>query len=135
MKMLGVLLLLCFVFAVGSILSRNPQPAGATAQAAAVTLSQADPVEEARCRSVMDDGRRLGLVNSYKWQDGYGTVVVGFGFEQASFEDKQSLDQMARCVMTEGRHDLAGLKYVEYLDFRNHKELAKWSEVTGFSVD
>jgi hypothetical protein len=62
--------------------------------------------------------------------------VVGRGFYAASFEDKRWFDATVRCVLSEGREDTAGiLKYVEYLDDHTNKEIAKWSDVTGFSVD
>ncbi len=134
MKALG-LIAFVFLFVFVLILTGGGRSNGAPQTATAPQISAPDPAEAARCQSVMDWAIKNGLVTSYEASDGYGSVVVGLGFDSASFEDKQSLDRVARCVMTQGRHDRAGLQYVEYLDYRSHKELAKWSEVTGFSVD
>lgn len=68
-------------------------------------------------------------------RDGYESVVVGRNFDAAPFDAKQWFDATVRCVLSNGRADSAGIKYVGYLDAYTNKEVAKWSEVTGFSVD
>ena len=97
---------------------------------------QANPEQTAKCRKVLDLGFKMDALRSYKGTtDGYGTVVVGAAFTDATFEDKQMVDATVRCVLSDGRAESAGMKYVEYLDPRTHKEVARWSDVTGFAVD
>jgi hypothetical protein len=130
-----MLVLVVFVLFCVGISLQNSNKAAASAPGAAA-LPPANPAQEAKCHKVLDYGFRIGALKSYKGTgDGYGTVVVGPSFYSASFENKQALDATVRCVLSEGRNSYAGLKYVEYLDPYTNKEIAKWSNVTGFSVD
>jgi len=77
-----------------------------------------------------------GVIDTYQDQgDGFGRVVVGPFYNSVGFDDKALVDANIRCILAKGAADSAGLQYVEYLDPLTHKEIAKWSDVTGFSVD
>lgn len=129
-----LVLVLIVLFGLGQSWQNSIKATAAEPTAAA--LPPASPAQEAKCRKVLDYGFRIGALKSYKGTvDGYGTVVVGPSFYSASFENKQVLDATVRCVLSEGRKDYAGLKYVEYLDPHTNKEIARWSVYTGFAVD
>lgn len=132
---LAIFIAACFLVVIAM---RNPTtPAAAAATVSATTtLPPANPTQAAKCEKVLDYGRHIGAIKSYQGTtDGYGTVVVGPSFYSATFENKQSLDAMVRCVLSQGRADYSGLQYVGYYDPYTNKEIARWSHVTGFAVD
>lgn len=114
----------------------KPSKVAATTQPAVAALPPANPAQAAKCEKVLEYGQRMGAIKSYEsTTDGYGTVVVGPAFYSATFENKQLLDATVRCVLSQGRADYAGLKYISYNDPYTNKEIARWSSVTGFAVE
>jgi hypothetical protein len=135
-KLLGCLAFV-FFFACMIIFTHNHAAKtiakASTASTPNEALPPANPVQAAKCRKLLKDAPVTWKMSEA--QAGYGTVVVGPTFYGASFENKQWFDATVRCVLSEGRDHYAGIKYVTYLDSYTNKEIAKWSDVTGFSVD
>lgn len=111
----------------------GPKPAEVTA-AVASAPAQPNPARVAQCREILKSAPR-GAVRSYKLDGDYGTVIVGPVFYTAPFDAKQALDATLRCVLADGRADNHGVAYVEYKDMYSNKEVAKWSNDTGFSME
>lgn len=134
MKRLGLFLLFCFVCLAVVLMTSSHSGASASQTASAkAALPSANPVQAEKCRKVLNEAPISWKLSGS--QGGYGTVVVGPSFYSAPFEDKKLFDATVRCVLSDGRANYAGIKYVEYLDSHTNKEVAKWSDVTGFSVD
>lgn len=112
----------------------TPEVSAATAQSVPA-LPVADIARLEKCRSALDAAPRGAVVSYTVDRDGYGRVVVGPEFMLAPYDDKESVNQMVLCIFAEGRRTADGIHYVEYLDSLNHKEFARWSDVTGFAVD
>ncbi|GGA80676.1 hypothetical protein GCM10011507_34860 [Edaphobacter acidisoli] len=104
------------------------------ASSVAASLPPANPTREAKCRDALR-AVPSGVIGEYDSHGDMAKVEVGDAFYEASFSDKQLLDAMIRCVLSQGRDGDAGLEYISYLDFRTHKEVAKWSRPLGFSVN
>ena len=96
--------------------------------------SPPDPQRLQTCQKLLKSAPR-GAIRSYERRGEYGSVVVGPSYTFAEFDAKEALDSVMRCVLSEGRKDNVGVDYVEYLDPYSHKEVAKWSKYTGFSVN
>lgn len=132
MKIAAGILVLPLGFALFTVLARS-HPQTATATTTQTALPPANPAHAAKCRKMLNSAPVTWKISGPR--DGYGTVIVGPGFYAATFENKQWFDATVRCVLSDGREHSAGLKYVEYLDAYTNKEIAKWSDATGFSVD
>ena len=140
---LGIGLVLA-VMLVGGILSAifQHEPTKAAAAATPTTPPAAEPRNPVADRAMYKDcqkkldiiSRRTGVLRSYQLHGDYGTVEVRDSYYPQSFEGKEDLNMVMYCVFTEGRWDKS-VNYIEYQDFRNHKEVARWSRYTGFTVE
>ena len=69
---------------------------------------------------------------------GIGTVEVDDLYYGTTFEQKQTVNQMVLCAVTQGREDNAkqlGITSVQYLDEHSNKTIAIWTPDSGFSVE
>jgi len=141
MKTLGQAILFVLVVGFGLALLYTPShpstPSTVTAESATPVLPPVNPARSAKCLSALQElDRSVAAWRRYQYLgDGQGTVEVGPAYYAVTFDDKQTIDAAMRCVLSRGREGSVGLSYVSYLDPFTHKEIAKWSDATGFSVN
>ncbi len=91
------------------------------------------PAKAAKCAKVLRNDRS-GIWKQYERHGKYVTAEVNPIFYQADFETKEALAGLIVCVETQGRLDSSTIEFIDFLDSRNHKVVATWSNVSGLDV-
>jgi hypothetical protein len=98
-------------------------------------IAPADHAKAVKCKGLLKDSARLGLWRHYD-QTGDGlTVDVGPAFYSSDFETKGILNQLLRCVATDGSMDQTAVAVIIYRDWRTHKDVANWTPVMSLQVE
>lgn len=113
---------------VGGLQLMNGTPSGKPAPEVQSTPEQVAKAEA--CRKVLGKSQLLRLWES----DGtHVSVEVGRMFYASDFSSKVALNSLLLCVGTEGRMN-DSIRSVEYLDYRSHEIVARWSLYAGLKV-
>jgi len=122
-----LIVIVCFMWIASTHQSSATQPVAATAAES--------PDRAKKCAAALKDSDGGPRVWHKYWRDGeYGTMEVTSSYDLLSYDEKQALDGILRCALTNGRADGSGMTFVDYLDYRTHKEVAYWSPETGFGM-
>lgn len=107
-----------------SATSRRSQPA---------TIAQVDSRANV-CRTTLESiQQKRGLLRSYNADQNFGTVVVDSAYRDSSRQDKEEINRLVRCVLTQGTGD-DSVNLIEYVDSSSHKAVAYWSPYEGLEL-
>ncbi|QHS51615.1 hypothetical protein [Edaphobacter sp. 12200R-103] len=98
-----------------------------------VTVTSVDS-RAALCRTALERiQQNQGLWRSYDEDQNFGTVVVDSTYRTASQHQKDEINRLIRCVLTQGKGD-ESVNLIEYVDSASHKAVAYWSPYDGLQT-
>ena len=124
---LACILVVCFAVELEHGVSTPSQPVSEPApQPTKEQLAKAQ-----RCRTAIKADPNI---RRYEWQGPYLTAEIGPAFFSSDYEMKDALTRLLLCVGTDGRMD-GSITSVDYLDWRTHQSVARWSIHTGLKIN
>jgi hypothetical protein len=88
-----------------------------------------------KCRNALEGiQRKSGMWRSYQLDQNFGTVMVDSVFGKSSPKDKEVVNGLMRCVLTNGTGD-ESVNSIEYIDSTTHKPVALWSPYSGLELE
>ncbi|MGA7887608.1 MAG: hypothetical protein WCA44_17880 [Acidobacteriaceae bacterium] len=123
------------LLAAGSIVCFSSMGAHAPRPALAASAPVSTPAQlakAAQCEKVLRN-RGAGLWQHYQTAGDAMTVDVGPLWTGADFDTKEALNDLLRCVGTQGRMDNT-VTFVDYLDNRTHHTVAEWTPDLSLDV-
>lgn len=78
--------------------------------------------------------QKSGMWQSYKRDENFGTVVVDSSYMGSSEKDKETVNGLMRCVLTNGKGD-ESVNSIEYVDSTTHRPVALWSPYAGLELE
>lgn len=132
MKLTRAALLLCLLVIV--VFTFRIRPASAVPQRQMTKTNWVDARAD-ECRAgLMKIQQKSGMWQSYKRDENFGTVVVDSSYMGSSEKDKETVNGLMRCVLTNGKGD-ESVNSIEYVDSTTHRPVALWSPYAGLELE
>jgi hypothetical protein len=124
--LLGLFILIVFAFRI--------RPASAVSQQSRPAPSPIDSREDTCHNALLEIRQKDGIWETYSVDENFGTVIVGGSFRKSALKEKETVNRLMRCVLTNGKGD-ESVSSIEYVDSTTHKPVALWSPYAGLELE